>query len=74
MHGGGKISMPPVVGVQIFSGTTQFKRIIAISFIIHGITHSTFMLLIYVSFNFIDKLHNKCNSHAFYQSFQSNYF
>ena len=22
MHGGGKISMPPVVGVQIFSGTT----------------------------------------------------
>ena len=23
MHGGGKISMPPVVGVRIFSGTTQ---------------------------------------------------
>ena len=23
MPGGGKISMPPVVGVQIFSGTTQ---------------------------------------------------
>ena len=23
MHGGGKISIPPVVGVRIFSGTTQ---------------------------------------------------
>ena len=29
MHGGvGKISMPPVVGVRIFSGTTQYMYLI----------------------------------------------
>ena len=26
MHGGGKISMPPVVGVRIFSGTTHLGQ------------------------------------------------
>ena len=46
----------------------------SISFVIHGITHFTFMLLIYVSFNLKDILHNKCNSLAFYRRFQSNYF
>ena len=30
-------------------------------------------LLIYVSCNFTDILRNKCNSHAFYRHFQSNY-
>ena len=32
------------------------------------------MLLIYGAFNFTDILHQKCNSHAFYPRFQSNYF
>ena len=57
-----------------FSNTDTFKRIIAISFVIHGITHFTFMLLISVSFNFTDILHNKCNSHTFCRRFQSNSF
>ena len=46
------------IHVHIKHGTLKntvvflFNRITAILFIIHGITHFTFMLLIYVSFNF----------------------
>ena len=52
-----------------FTNTYIFKRIIALSFVIHGITNFVFMLFIYVSFDLIcrtDILHNKCNSHSFY--------
>ena len=51
-----------------FSNTDIFERIVTISFVIHGayITHFILMLLIYVSFNFTDIVHNKCNIDAFY--------
>ena len=59
--------MYPKNTVFFLSNTHTFKRIIAIS-----LKHHT--LDIHISFNFTDIVHNKCNSHAFYQRFQSKYF
>ena len=42
MHGGGKISMPPVVGVQIFSGTTQSPAGLGLKYFVICLSYKLF--------------------------------